>query len=54
MQSTSCEMPPDGRLTSWNQDCWEKYQQPQIGTWYSDDKKGRETKKLLDEGERGE
>ena len=24
MQSTSCEMP------GWNQDCWEKYQQPQI------------------------
>ena len=22
------------RLTSWNQDCWEKYQQPQICTWY--------------------
>ena len=21
-------------LTSWNQDCWEKYQQPQIGRWY--------------------
>ena len=28
MQSTSCEMP--GWITNWNQDCWEKYQQPQI------------------------
>ena len=24
IQSTSCEMP--GKSTSWNQDCWEKYQ----------------------------
>ena len=23
-----------GRSTSWNQDCWEKYQQPQIGRLY--------------------
>jgi len=23
-----------GWITSWNQDCWEKYQQPQIGRWY--------------------
>ena len=29
MQSTSCEM--SGWMNhSWNQDCWEKYQQPQI------------------------
>ena len=25
MQSTSCEL-PGGKGTSWNQDCWEKYQ----------------------------
>ena len=29
MQSTPCEMPPC-EITSWNQDCQEKYQQPQI------------------------
>ena len=29
MQSTSCEM-PDWMKHSWNQDCWEKYQKPQI------------------------
>ena len=23
-----------GWITSWNQDCWEKYQQPQICRWY--------------------
>ena len=23
-----------GWLTSWNQDCWEKHQQPQIHRWY--------------------
>ena len=23
-----------GWLTNWNQDCWEKYQQPQICRWY--------------------
>ena len=29
MQSASCKMP--GWMTeSWNQDCWEKYQQPQL------------------------
>ena len=28
MQSTSCEM--YWVITSWNQDCWEKYQQPHI------------------------
>ena len=32
MQSTSCEMP--GWITNWNQDCWEKYQQPQICIWH--------------------
>ena len=29
MQSTSCQM-PDWMITTWNQDYWEKYQQPQI------------------------
>ena len=29
MQSTSCEM-PDWMNHAGNQDCWEKYQQPQI------------------------
>ena len=24
-----------GWITSWNQDCWEKYQQPQICWWYT-------------------
>ena len=28
-QSTSCKM-PGWRITNWNQDYWEKYQQPQI------------------------
>ena len=41
-------------ITSWNQDCQEKYQQPQISRWYhSNCRKWRETKKPLDEGERG-
>ena len=34
---------------------WEKYQQPQICRWYHFNvRKWRETKELLDEGERGE
>ena len=42
-------------VTSWNQDCQEKCQQPQICRWYdSDCRKQRGTKKPLDEGERGE
>ena len=42
-------------IISWNQDCWEKYQQPQICRWYhSNDRKWRRTKEPLDEGERGE
>ena len=41
-------------LTSWNQDCWEKYQQPQICRWYHCyGRKWRGTKEPLDEGERG-
>ena len=42
-------------VTSWNQVCWEKYQQPQICRWYhSNGKKWRGTKKPHDEGERRE
>ena len=42
-------------ITSWNQDCWEKYQQPHIGWWYhSSGRKQRGTKEPLDGGERGE
>ena len=33
MQSTSCEMPSWMKL-SWNQDCREKYQSPQICRWH--------------------
>ena len=44
-----------GWITSWNQDCWEKYQQPQIHRWYhSNDRKWRGTKEPLNEDERGE
>ena len=40
-----------GWVTSWNQDCWRKYQQPQICGWYhSNGRKWRGTKDLLDEG----
>ena len=46
IQSTSCKIP--GWLTSWNQDYWEKYQQPQICRWYnSNGIKQRGTKELL-------
>ena len=38
-----------GWITSWNQDCWEKYQQPQICTVYHfNDRKWRETIETLD------
>ena len=41
--------------TSWNQDCWEKYQQPQICRWHHPyGRKWRGTKEPLDESERGE
>ena len=44
-----------GRSTSWNQDCQEKYQYPQICRWHHPyGRKWRITKKPLDEGERGE
>ena len=43
------------RLTSWNQDCQEKYQQRQICRWYhSNGGEWRWTKVPLNEGERGE
>ena len=39
---------PGSVLTSYNQDCQEKYQQPQICRWYhSNDRKWRGTKNLL-------
>ena len=39
-----------GWITSWNQDCWQKYQQPQICSWYhSNGRKWRGTKEHLDE-----
>ena len=44
-----------GWIPSWNQDCWEKYQQSQICRWYHPN--GRHwigSKELLDEGERRE
>ena len=41
-----------GWITSWNQDCQEKYQQPQICRWYhSNGRKRRVTEESLDEGE---
>ena len=44
-----------GWLTSWNQNCQEKYQQPQICKWYHfNGRKRRRTKEPLEEGERGE
>ena len=40
---------------SWNQDCWEKYQSPQICKWHHRyGRKWRRTKEPLDESERGE
>ena len=36
-----------GLITSWNQDCWEKYQQSQINRWYYfNGRKQRGTKRL--------
>ena len=44
-----------GWITSWNQDCQEKYQQPHICRWYCPNgKKCRVTKKLLYKWERAE
>ena len=54
LQRTSCESQP-GWNTSWNQDCREKYQQPQICRWnYPYGQKRRGTNEPLDKGERGE
>jgi len=42
-----------GWIISWNQECREKYQQPQICRWYhSNGRKWRRTKEPFDEGER--
>ena len=44
MQSASCA----GWITSWSQDCLEKYQQPQVGRWHqSNGRKWREVKSFL-------
>jgi len=44
----------DESHTSWNQDCQERYQQPQICRWqHPNGRKQRGTKEPLDEGERG-
>ena len=52
MQTTSCKM-PGWRITSWNQDYWENYQQPQICRWYNiKGRKWRGIKESLDEDER--
>ena len=42
-----------GWITSWNRDCWEKYQQPQICRWYhSNGRKWRGTKESPNESEK--
>ena len=44
-----------GWITSWNQDCLEKYHQPQICRWcHANGRKWRGIKEPLDDGERGE
>ena len=54
LQTITCEMMA-GWSTHWNQDCQEKYQQPQICRWHHPNgRKWRGTKESLDEGERGE
>jgi len=54
IQSTSCEM-PDWMKHKLNQDCQEKYQQPQIYRWHHPyGRKRRGTKEPLDESERKE
>ena len=53
MQTMSCKMLDLMSPKGWNQDCWEKYQQPQICEWYqSNGRKRRGTKEPLDESER--
>ena len=51
MQSTSWET---GWRTGWNQDCWEKYQQPQICRWHHPCGRKWRTKETFDESEKGE
>ena len=41
-------------IASWNQDCKENYQQPQICRYHSSVTKSRGTKEPLDDSERGE
>ena len=42
-------------ITSWNQDCWQKYQQTQICRWcHYNERKWRGTKEPVGECERGE
>ena len=42
-------------ITSWNQNCWQRYQQTQICRWcHYNERKWRGAKEPLDEGERGE
>ena len=54
MQSTSWEM-LGWRKHSWNQDCREKYQKPQICRWHRPyGRKWRKAKDPFDESERGE
>ena len=54
MQSTSWEVLGWMCSTSWNQDCWKKYQRPQICRWHHPNgTKQRGTKEPLEEGERG-
>ena len=43
-----------GWSPNWNQDCQEKYQQPQTCRWYHSNGRKWRTKEPLDEGERGE
>ena len=44
-----------GWSTSWNQNCWEKYQWPQVHRWHHPyGRKQRRDKEPLDEGEREE
>ena len=53
LQSTSCKM-PGWWSTSWNQDCQEKYQEPQICRWHHPYGRKWRTKEPLDESEKGE
>ena len=43
------------QFTTWNQDCWEKYQQPHIcRKYHSNGREQRRTKDTFNEGEIGE